>query len=229
MSTFLVYLYKKKPLRALKHLNTWTPVHQILCSNSMFKFCATCATCAIILIIKLSIFLSMFHWLLLYTLRDIIHRAQRADWYYLSCSACWLILSILLSVLIDIIYQAQRTDWYYLSSTPKWFILFIVHLLRRRIKAKTQKIMQQNEDAYFQKRSRIFSRTNTQKKKQRKRRRTLLVNDVSLAVASIVDVTTNYKQNIPTLKNVIWLVGMEYLYCILEAWHYLVITWVGFP
>ena len=37
---FLVYLYKKKPLRALKHTNTWTPVHQILCSDSGLQFCA---------------------------------------------------------------------------------------------------------------------------------------------------------------------------------------------
>ena len=43
MSTFLVYLYKKKPLRALKH--PYTSIHpytkfcaQILCSNSVLSF-----------------------------------------------------------------------------------------------------------------------------------------------------------------------------------------------
>ena len=32
------YTYIKKPFRALKHTNIWTPEHQILCSNSVLRF-----------------------------------------------------------------------------------------------------------------------------------------------------------------------------------------------
>ena len=98
MSTFLVYLYKKKPLRALKH--PYTSIHpytkfcaQILCSNSVLKFCATCA---ILLIIKLScvlatIFSPVFTWAILLIVHSalwgITSWAQRAAEYYLLGTA----------------------------------------------------------------------------------------------------------------------------------------------
>ena len=95
MSTFLVYLYKKKPFRALKHTNTHTPEHQILYS------------CAILT--KLSWPLFSLH----FSLATIIPHAQRTVGDYLSCTACCGILSSVLSVLRDIIYPAQRIAVYY--------------------------------------------------------------------------------------------------------------------
>ena len=143
MSTFLVYLYKKKPFRALKHTNTHTPEHQIMCSNSVLRFCATCA---ILLVIKLSCVLayiiSLFftggyylsrtaHWWLLSlvhsALVDIIPCAQRTGGYYPLCTAHWWILSLVHSALVVIIPCAQRTGGYYPLCTPHWWILSLVH------------------------------------------------------------------------------------------------------
>ena len=74
MSTFLVYLYKKKPFRALKHTNTWTPVHQILCSNSVLRFRAQilCYYSHHQALLRAGhYYLSIFHWLLL----SLVHSA----------------------------------------------------------------------------------------------------------------------------------------------------------
>ena len=121
MSTFLVYLYKKKPLRALKH--PYTSIHpytkfcaQIPCSDSVLRFCATCA-----ILTKLSIFLSIFHWLIFplghSALRYITSWAQRTVGDYLSCSAHCGGLPIVHSALWGIISRAQRTVGDYLSCT----------------------------------------------------------------------------------------------------------------
>ena len=95
MSTFLVYLYKKKPLRALKH--PYTSIHpytkfcaQILCSNSVLSFSSSSSLALY--------FLSIFHWLLLSLVHSalgwIISCAQRTGLYYLLRTAHWAILSL---------------------------------------------------------------------------------------------------------------------------------------
>ena len=111
MSTFLVYLYKKKPFRALKHLNTWTPEHQILCSDSVLKFCATCA-----ILTKLSWPLFSLH----VSLATIIYQAQRTAGDYPLCSAHWRGLSLVLSALAGIIPCAQRTGGDYPLCSAHW-------------------------------------------------------------------------------------------------------------
>ena len=123
MSTFLVYLYKKKPLRASR--GPYTSVHQILCSNSMLKLCAQtlCYLCyhshhpsSLALY-----FLSIFHWLILSlghsVLWGIICRAQRTVSLYLSRTAHW----------FYIISRAQRTVPLYLSRTAHCSILSLAH------------------------------------------------------------------------------------------------------
>ena len=104
MSTFLVYLYKKKPLRPSRgpytsvHLNTCTP-------NSVLRFCATCA-----ILTKLSWPLFSLHVSLVY----ITYRAQRTVGDYLSCTAHCGGLPIVHSALWGITYRAQRTVGDYL-------------------------------------------------------------------------------------------------------------------
>ena len=102
MSTFLVYLYKKKPLRALKHPYTSIHPYTKFCAQ-ILKFCATCATCAILRSLD-HYFLSMFHWL-------------HAAGYYLACSACCAILLIVLSALRYLTHCAQRTALSYSLCT----------------------------------------------------------------------------------------------------------------
>ena len=110
MSTFLVYLYKKKPLRALKH--PYTSIHpytkfcaqfcaQIL-SNSVLSFSSSSSLDAD------HYFLSIFHWLLL----SLVHSALVG----IICPffTHWWGLSIVHSALVGII-PLFFTHWWGLS------------------------------------------------------------------------------------------------------------------
>ena len=108
---FFGHLYKKKPFRALKHLNTWYT--KFVCSNSVL----------ILLIIKLScvlatIFSPFF--------TEVYYLSRTAHWgilslahsalivYYLLRTAHWGILSLGHTEVIAIISWAYRSDCYYL-------------------------------------------------------------------------------------------------------------------
>ena len=117
MSTFLVYLYKKKPLRASRgpytsvHLNTKF-AHQILCSNSVLP----------VLSLPSSLdhyFLSIFH------LAYLIQCVQRAALSYPVCTARCAILSSVHSALRYIIQCAQRIALYYPAFFGNFFFLLI--------------------------------------------------------------------------------------------------------
>ena len=84
------------------HLYTRTP-------NSVLKFCA------ILLIIKLSCVLAT------------IFSPFFTGYYYLSCTAHWLLLSVMHSALAAIICHAHRSGCYYLPCTPKWLLLSAMH------------------------------------------------------------------------------------------------------
>ena len=99
MSTFLVYLYKKKPLRALKH--PYTSIHPYN------KFCA-----------QILCYHSHHQALLRYIFSPFF-----TGYYYLLCTAHWVGLSLTHSALGWIISCAQRTGLYYLLRTAHWAIL----------------------------------------------------------------------------------------------------------
>ena len=133
MSTFLVYLYKKKTLKTSQtSIHIHTSVHQILCSNSeilcsdsvlpvlsfalLTTFFSPCFTCPI---------LSLGHSALV----AITSWAQRTGGYYLLGTAHWWLLPLGHSALVAITSWAQRTGGYYLLGIPKWVLLPLVCLL----------------------------------------------------------------------------------------------------
>ena len=126
MSTFLVYLYKKKPLRALKH--PYTSIHpytkfcaQILCSNSVLPVLSFSSSSS--LACWPLFFSPFFTWAILLIVHSalwgITSWAQRAAVYYLLGTARCGILPLGHSALRAITSWAQRTAGYYLLGIPK--------------------------------------------------------------------------------------------------------------
>ena len=125
MSTFLVYLYKKKPLRALKH--PYTSIHpytkfcaQIPCSNSVLRFSNSVLLCypSHHQALLTTIFSPCFTWPILSlahsALAYITSCAQRTGLYYLLGTAHWPILPLGHSALAYITSWAYRSGLYYL-------------------------------------------------------------------------------------------------------------------
>ena len=129
MSTFLVYLYKKKPLRALKHPYTSIHPYTKFCAHILYYLCYHSHHQALLRYIFSPFFTALYyslgtaHWVILLighsALGDITHWAQRTGWYYSLGTAHWVILLI----------HFYRSGWYYSLNDYYRFSLKFAHIL----------------------------------------------------------------------------------------------------